>query len=69
MANRQEPESDIWKRYLALQLTPEEKAQMRQRAETVMEQARKEGVYEKLLALRGKVHLQYDVEELRKDRD
>jgi len=67
--NPQDPESDIWKRYLALQLTPEQKAELRQRAEAEMERARREGVYERLLALRGKVHLEYDIDELRKDRD
>jgi hypothetical protein len=69
MAKQQEPQSDIWKRYLALQLTPTQKAELRERAEAEMQRAREEGVYEKLLELRGKVHLEYDIEELRKDRD
>jgi hypothetical protein len=68
MADRQS-ESEIWKRYLELQLTPTQKAELRKSAEAEMERARNEGVYERIIALRGKVHLQYDVEELRKDRD
>lgn len=69
MATPQDPESEIRKRYLALQLTPEQKAELRKRAEAEMARASREGVYEKLLELRGKVHLEYDVEDLRKDRD
>ncbi|MEK6373396.1 MAG: hypothetical protein AABO58_11950 [Acidobacteriota bacterium] len=69
MADPQDPESEIWKRYLALQLTPAQKAELQKRAEAEMARARREGGYEKLLELRGKVHLEYDIEELRKDRD
>ena len=66
---KKEPESDTWKRYLALQLTPEKKAELRKRSQENIERARREGVYERLIALRGKVHLEYDIEELREDRD
>jgi len=69
VANPQDPESEIWKRYLALQLTPAQKAELRTLAEAEMARARQEGVYERLLELGGKVHLEYDIEELREDRD
>jgi ribosomal protein S20 len=53
--------------YLAMQLTPEEVAEARAEMQKVIDRAARDGVYEKLLALRGKVHL--DLEALRKDRD
>ena len=65
----QQPPDEIWQQYLALQLKPEQKAELRKQAEAEMERARREGVYERLLALRGKVHLEYNIEELREDRD
>jgi hypothetical protein len=65
----QEPPTEIWQQYLALQLTPEQKAELRKRAEAEMERARREGVYERLMKLRGKVHLEYNIDELREDRD
>jgi hypothetical protein len=34
-----------------------------------VDRARREGVYEQLRALRGKLHIDLDLEELRKDRD
>jgi len=35
----------------------------------ILEELKDATVYEKLRALRGKVHLEYDVDELREDRD
>jgi hypothetical protein len=34
-----------------------------------LEEMARSDVYERLLALRGKVHLTYDIDELREDRD
>lgn len=63
-----EPE-DHWAEYFAIQLTPEEKAAARAEMQLELDRAARDGVYEKLLALRGKVHLNLDIDELRKDRD
>ena len=67
MAEQQEPQSDIWKRYLALQLTPEQRAEARKRLEAEVQRAQDEGIYEKLRALRGKVNFTVSLEELRED--
>jgi ABC-type amino acid transport substrate-binding protein len=53
--------------YLAMQLTPEESAELRAEMQKDIDRAARDGVYDKLLALRGKVHL--DLEALRRDRD
>ena len=60
---------DLWARYLAIQLTPEQKAELRKRDEAELERARGEGVYEKFRALRGKVQFTVSLEELREDDD
>ncbi len=60
---------DPWERWKAFQLTPEQKAAARAELQKRIDKAAAEGVYERLLALRGKVHLDLDLEELRKDRD
>ena len=39
MTKQQEPESVIWKRYLALQLTPEQRAEARKRLEAEVQPA------------------------------
>jgi hypothetical protein len=55
--------------WLAIQLTPKQKAAARRAAEAKATQARRDGVYEHFLALVGKVRLDYDLDELREDRD
>lgn len=65
-----EPE-DHWAEYFAMQLTPEQKAAARAELQKEIDRARRAGVYEKLIALRGKVDLKLDlkaIRELRKDR-
>lgn len=57
---------DLSARY---QLTPEQKIQAREEMRRTAEEAARNGVYEKVRALRGTVHLEYDVEELRRDHD
>jgi hypothetical protein len=52
-----------------LQLTAAQKKAARERLLKDVEEARRSGVYEKLRALRGKLHLDLDLKELRKDRD
>jgi hypothetical protein len=46
---------DPWAYYRSIQLTPEQKAELRARAEKAGEEARRNGVYEQFLALEGKV--------------
>lgn len=58
--------SEEWK---AMQLTPEQSAAARAETQKLIDKAAAEGVYERLLALRGKLNLDLDLEELRKDRD
>lgn len=60
-----EPSAE-WK---AMQLTPAQKAEARAQLQRRIDKIAAEGVYEKLLALEGKVHLDLDLEELREDRD
>jgi hypothetical protein len=61
---------DAWAYYRSIQLTPEQKAAARAEAEKVAEEAFRNGVYERALALIGNLHLdREDLEELRKDRD
>ena len=57
---------DLSARY---QLTPEQKIQAREEMRRTAEEAARNGVYEKVRALRGTVRLEYDVEELRRDHD
>lgn len=55
---------DPWERWKAIQLTPEEKEEARREMETELERARASGVYERLLALRGKVKFSLTYEEM-----
>jgi len=64
-----EPEDDPFAEWRAIQLTPEQKAEARAELRKLLDEVAATGAYEKLLALRGKVHLDLDLEELRKDRD
>lgn len=60
----------IWAEYQRLQLTPEEKALARAEVEKRVEQARRDGVYERLLELRGTIKWSMSWQELRgKDED
>ena len=53
----------------SIQLTPEQKAELRARAEARAAEARRNGVYEKVLSLVGKVHLDMDdIREVRKSK-
>lgn len=58
--------SEEWKR---IQLTPEQKAELRAIMQKKIERARADGVYERLMELQGKVQWDLDLDELRRDRD
>ena len=62
--NLAELPEDPWERWKAVQLTPEEKAEARREMEIELERARASGVYERLLALRGKVKFSLTYEEM-----
>ena len=65
----EEPAFDTWEYYQSIQLTPEQKAELRARAEERAAEARRNGVYEKILSLVGKVHLDMDdIREVRKSK-
>jgi hypothetical protein len=64
-----EVSTDPWVLYQRLQRTPEEKAQSRAELARLAAAAAEAGVYKRLADLFGKVHLKYDLEELREDRD
>jgi len=59
----------ISEEYRRAQLTPEQKAAARAELNKLSEEAKRNGVYEGLLSLFGKVHLTYDMDDLREDRD
>lgn len=60
----------IWSEYQRLQLTPEEKALARAETAERVEQARRDGVYERVLEMRGTVQWSMSWQELRgKDED
>jgi hypothetical protein len=58
--------SEEWKR---IQLTPEQKAELRAELQKRIDAAAAAGVYERLMELQGKVQWDLDLEELRRDRD
>jgi hypothetical protein len=63
----QQPSADeVWAQYFAVQLTPEEKAAARAEAQRMRVAP---GAAELFRRLQGKVHLVYDLDELREDRD
>jgi outer membrane protein OmpA-like peptidoglycan-associated protein len=64
-----EEREDLWAYYQSIQRTPEQKAETRKRLEAKCEEAARNGVYERVLALVGKVKFDLDVDELREDRD
>lgn len=60
---------DVSAYYDSIQLTPEQKAGLRAELWERIQEARRNGVYENIRALRGKVHLDMDdVLEVRKDK-
>lgn len=65
-AKKKSREDDLWEEYFRIQLTPEQKAEARERAAVELERARAAGVFEELLELRGKVKFDHSWEELRK---
>jgi len=67
--SKKQEEDDPFAEWRAIQLTPEQKAKARADAQKLIDKAAAEGVYEKLVALRGQINLDLDLEELRKDRD
>jgi hypothetical protein len=62
-----EEEADPFASWRAIQLTPEQKAAARAELAKLGEEARRNGVYERIRELRGKVHL--DMDDLRKARN
>ena len=68
-AKPEEEPFDHWAHWLSIQLTPEQKAAAREEAWKLVEEARRNGVYEKVLSLVGKVHLDMDdIREVRKSK-
>jgi hypothetical protein len=61
-----EEEPDPFAEWRKIQLTPEQKAALRAQSEKLAEEARRNGVYERILSLVGKVHL--DMDDLREAR-
>ena len=58
---------EAWNRYFAHQLSPEAKAESRQRMLAGLQRAKEEGVFRELQKLRGKIKWSISLEELRKD--
>ena len=68
-AQPEEPPFNSWEYYQSIQLTPEQKAELRARAEERAAEARRNGVYEKILSLVGKVKFDMDdIREVRKSK-
>jgi hypothetical protein len=73
--NLAELPDDPWERWKAIQLTEEQSAELRRLTQIEIDRARASGVYERLLALRGKVKFSLTYEEMadkvpdRDDRD
>ena len=60
---------DLWEEYRRIQLTPEQKAAARAELKKLGEEAKRNGVYEGLLGLIGKVKWDVSWEELRREDD
>ena len=73
MARTKEPVAapfDPWAEYQRIQLTSEQKRAAREEAEKLGEEAARNGVYEKLLELEGKVPLDWNFyQRLREEED
>jgi hypothetical protein len=63
------PTDELWEEYQRIQLTPEQKAAARAEVEKRVEEARRNGVYERLLDLVGKVKWSVSWEQLRREDD
>ncbi|MEA2490903.1 MAG: hypothetical protein QOH21_2695 [Acidobacteriota bacterium] len=63
--NEQATSDELWERYFAMQLTPEQKAEARARMRDKADEAARNGFYQDLLAMRGKVTWPVSWEELR----
>lgn len=57
---------DPWAYYQSIQLTPEQKAAARAEMQKLVDEAARNGVYEKIRGLVGKVH--FDMDDLREVR-
>jgi len=60
---------EAWNRYFANQLSPEAKAESRQRMLADLQQAKEDGVFREFKKLRGKIKWSTSLEELRRDDD
>lgn len=60
---------ELWEEYQRIQLTPEQKAAAHEEAVRRAEEARRNGVYERVLGMKGKVQWSISWEELRHDED
>jgi hypothetical protein len=69
MARAKKRSEPGWDEYPAVKLTSEQKAAARKELEDQSAEAARNGVWEQFLALEGKVRLELDVDELRRDRD
>lgn len=68
-AQPEEEPFDHWAYYQSIQLTPEQKAEARAQMLEKVEEARRNGVYEKIRSLVGKVHFDMDdIREVRKSK-
>lgn len=66
---KKQVQEDAWKLYQSIQLTPEEKSAARAELAQIGGQARRDGVYDELKKMIGKVKWSITWEELRKDDD
>jgi hypothetical protein len=58
---------ELWEEYAAMQLTPEQKAAARREVELKVEQAAREGVYERVIEIAGTVKWSTSWQSLRLD--
>lgn len=58
-------EEDAWAYYRSIQLTPEERAELKAQAQMEIDRARAEGAYTRLAAMRGKIKWQLSDDEVR----
>ena len=61
---KQKEEEDPWAYYRSIQLTPEERAELRAQAQVEIDRARADGAYERLAAMRGKIKWQSSDDEV-----
>ncbi|HEV7920195.1 MAG TPA: hypothetical protein VGR02_05330 [Thermoanaerobaculia bacterium] len=64
MARKKKGEEDHWARYFAIQLTPEQKAAARAEAQKELNDPETEDAYDRIAALRGKVHWSISYEQM-----